>query len=474
MKRIAALMLASALAGGCVSTPSTTPSEVALKGETLGLGALPAPVVADTWWTALGDAQLDGLVDQALKGNPSLAAALARVRAAQSELSSARAATYPQVTYDAQETRQRFSKNYIIPPPFGGTWQWFGTEGANLSWNLDFFGKMDAQVARARAGAHAAELDATAARLMLAGSVTQAYAGLWRAYVLMDVAADTVRQREGIASLTHGRVKAGLDTTASDKQASALLALAREDLTRATAARDIAVHEIAALIGRGADAYDVKRPQLNADALTLPATLPADLLARRADIAAAQARIDAAFQGREIARKAYYPDINLIALAGTAAIGFNNLFSLSSSQYGAGAAIHLPIFDAGKLDADLAGATANLDAAVADYNEAVVTAVRQTADALTDIRSLEAQAGDQKIALSDAQASFDLARERYRSGLSPQQTTLDTESLLLQARQQNAALAADTLSARVTLLMAIGGGFKPDTSAGQDPGNNHE
>jgi len=472
MRRVIVLGLMGALLlGGCVSTPSTTPSEVALKGETLGLGALPAPVVADTWWTALGDPQLNGLVEQALKGNPSLAAALARVRAAQSDLSEARAATYPQVTYDAQDVRQRFSKNYIIPPPYGGTWQWFGTEGANLSWNLDFFGKLDSQVARARAGAHAAGLDATAARLMLAGTVAQAYVGLWRAYVLIDVAQETVTQRQGIASLTHGRVKAGLDTTASDKQASALLALAREDLTRATAAREVAVHAIAALIGRGADAYDINRPQLNAAALALPKVLPADLLARRADIAAAQARIETAFQGREIARKAYYPDVNLIALAGTAAIGFNNLFSLSSAQYGGGAAIHLPIFDAGRLDAQFAGATANLDAAVADYNEAVVTAVRQTADALTDLKSLEAQAGDQKIALSDAQASFDLARERYRSGLSPQQTALDTQSLLLQARQQNAALAADTLSARVTLLMAIGGGFKPDTPPS---GNDHE
>jgi NodT family efflux transporter outer membrane factor (OMF) lipoprotein len=471
MKRLAVLMLASALAAGCVSTPSTTPSEVALKGEGLGLGTLPAPVVADTWWTALDDVQLNGLVDQALKGNPSLAAALARVRAAQSEVSAARAATYPQVTFDAQDVRQRFSKNYIIPPPFGGTWQWFGTEGANLSWNLDFFGKLDSQIARARASQQAAELDATAARLMLAGAVTQAYAGLWRAYVLLDVAQETVAQRQSIFSLTHGRVKAGLDTTASEKQASALLALAREDVTRASAARDMAVHEIAALMGRGADAYDIKRPALNATALTLPDSLPADLLARRADIAAAQARIETAFQGREIARKAYYPDINLVALAGTAAVGFNNLFSLSSSQYGAGAAIHLLIFDAGTLDANYAGATAQLDAAVADYNEAVVTAVKQTADALTDLKSLEAQAGDQKTALADAQSSFDLARERYRSGLSPQQTTLDAESLLLQTRQQSAALAADTISARVTLLMAIGGGFKPDTPPS---GKDHE
>jgi NodT family efflux transporter outer membrane factor (OMF) lipoprotein len=462
------LLLTNLVLGGCVVTPPTTPRETPLKADGLGLSQVFAPEVADTWWMAFDDSQLNALVDQALKGNPSLAAAMARVRAAQSELSAARAATYPQATFDGQEVRQRFPKNYNIPPPFAGTWQWFGTEGANLSWSLDFFGKLDSQIARVRASARAAQLDATAARLMLAGSVAEAYVGLWRAYVLVDVAQDAVEQRTSILSLTQDLVQAGLDTLASEKEASALLALAREDLTQAMAARELATHQIAALIGRGANAYDIRQPQLNAAALTLPAMLPADLLARRADVAAAQARVEAAFQSREIARKAYYPDINLIGLAGTAAIGFNNLFSLSSSQYGAGAAIHLPIFDAGELDAGYAGATASLDEAVSNYNTTVIAAVKDTADALTDLRSLENQAGDQKTALSDAQESFDFASERYRSGLLPQQTMLDAESLLLEARQQDAALAADTISARVTLLMAIGGGFKLDNSAGND------
>ncbi|MEI9989158.1 MAG: efflux transporter outer membrane subunit [Rhizomicrobium sp.] len=462
MRRVLAATLAGALLSGCVDTPSTTPREVALKSEKLGLGAAPAPAVADTWWTAFNDPQLSGLVEQALKGNPSLAAALARVRAAQSQLSAARAATYPQITLSGNDVRQHVSKNYIYPPPFAGTDRWIGTVEADLSWSLDFFGKQEAQIAQARASAQAAALDATAARLLLAGSVTQAYVGLWRAYVLVDVAEEAVKQRGGILALTRGRVNAGLDTMASQKQASALLALSREDLTSARANRELAVHAIAALMGRGADAYGIARPNLNDTVLTLPAILPADLLARRADIAAAQARIASAFQGREVARKAYYPDVNLLALAGTAAIGMGNLFSSSSFQYGAGAAIHLPIFDAGEIEANYAGATAQLDEAVADYNQAVVTAVRQTSDALTDLKSLQDRSADQRGAVADAQASFDLARERYRSGLSPQQTTLDAEGLLIQARTQGAQLAGDTIAARVTLLMAIGGGYAPE------------
>src|SRR5262249_10614858 len=149
-----------------------------------------------------------------------------------------------------------------------------------------------------------------------------------------------------------------LDTKASDEQARALLALAKEDLIRAQAERDMAVHAIAVLIGRGADAYNISRPQLNDAALSLPSTLPADLLARRADIAAAEARIDGGTSGREVAKKAFYPDINLLGVAGFAAIGLSPLLSASSAQYGAGPAIHLPIFDAGELRAKYAGATA--------------------------------------------------------------------------------------------------------------------
>ncbi|HEY2068426.1 MAG TPA: efflux transporter outer membrane subunit [Rhizomicrobium sp.] len=459
MKKLLAILLLTSALAACVSAPSTTPSEVALKPEALGLGATQTPRIADDWWKAFGDPQLDSLVDQALKGNPSLASALARLRAAQSQLSASRAATYPQVTLDGNETRERFSGDYIYPPPYGGTMRWIGTVQANLSWSLDLFGKEQAGIDRASATAKAAGLDATAARLLLAGSVTQSYIALSRAYALIDTAEEAVKQREGVYALTGGRVRAGLDTLASQKQAEALLAMAREDLILAKANRDIAVHQIAALMGRGADAYAITRPKLNDAALALPDTLPADLLARRADIAAAQARIEAAFSGREVARKAFYPDVNLLGLAGWAAIGLSPMFSSAAQQYGAGAAIHLPIFDAGALRAQFAGATADLDQSVADYNQAVVNAVKQTSDSITQLRSIQDQAAQQRTALSAAQTSFDLAVKRYRSGLNPQQNALDAQAILIQAQRQWAALSADTASARVSLLMALGGGF---------------
>ncbi|HEY3638965.1 MAG TPA: efflux transporter outer membrane subunit [Rhizomicrobium sp.] len=460
--KLSSVALIGALAlAGCVSAPSTTPREKTLDPETLGLSKSAAPAIDDKWWEAFGDKQLDVLVEQAVNGNPSLSAALARIREAQSELSATRASTYPQITLDANENREHFSRNYIYPPPYAGTVRWIGDVQTNLNWSLDLFGKQQSEIDRARASVDAVALDETAARLLLAGSVTQAYIGVARAQALTAVAQDSVKEREGVVSLTRGREGAGLDTLAAQKQAEALLALSREDLVRTKAGEELAVHALAALTGHGADSYNIASPKLDYAALSLPAALPADLLARRADIAAAKARIEAATAGREVARKAFYPDVNLVGLAGWSAIGLAPLFSASSLQYGGGVAIHLPIFDAGELHAQYAGATASLDESVANYNAAVIGAVKETADALTNLKSIEQEAVAQRDALAASRASFDLATRRYRSGLYPQQTVLDSESLLIQARNGDAELSADTASARVELLMALGGGFMP-------------
>ncbi|MEI9929533.1 MAG: efflux transporter outer membrane subunit [Rhizomicrobium sp.] len=369
MNKIFCVALVSALLAGCVSAPPTQPQQSKIASSSLGLGAETTLQIGEAWWKAFGDPGLDALIAQAIAGNPDLGAAMARVRAAQSVLASTTASTLPQASFDGNVVRERLSQDYIIPPPYGGTTRWVGTLQANLTYSLDLFGKESDQIDRARATAQAAALDEESARLLLAGSVTQSYIALSRAWALCDVAEEAVRQREGVQKLTAGRVRAGLDTPASQKQAEALLAVAREDLIRAQAVRDITVHGIAALTGRGADAYAIARPKLNAAALALPGNLPVDLLARRADIAAAQASIDAAVSGREFARKAFYPDVNLLALAGTAAIGLGPLVSSEAFQYGGGAAIHLPIFDAGKIRADYAGATAALDEAVAKLRQ---------------------------------------------------------------------------------------------------------
>jgi outer membrane protein TolC len=147
-------------------------------------------------------------------------------------------------------------------------------------------------------------------------------------------------------------------------------------------------------------------------------------------------------------------------------VGLTRLFSSSSFTYGAGPAIHLPIFDAGRIRANYAGATADLDGAVDAYNGVVLDAVRQTEDAMTQVTSLENQRADQQAALDSATRSFALAQTRYRTGLSDQIVMLNAESTLLTAREQIAAVIANSTIQRVTLLLSVGGGFSPPPDNG--------
>lgn len=460
--QVAALFLALPLIG-CVQAPPTMPSQNEIPPASLGLGSEAAPPPAPDWWKAFNDPQFDRLVGQLLASNPSLQSALARIRAAEAEVSAARSLQYPNINIDGTDTVQLVSKEFVYPTRFGGTWQWVGDVEARLRWSLDFWGRQASLIERARNVREAASLDADAARQALAGQFAQSYVALLLAWQNIDIAHQTQDERQTILELTQSRVRTGLENEASLEQAKALLATARMEVRRTEAQRDLGVHAIAALIGRGADAYaGIARPAVTMEnALPLPEHLPADLLSRRPDILAAQMRVRAAIAEREVAHADFYPNIDLTAALGFQAIGFDNLFSSDALTAGVGPAIHLPIFDAGRLRAQYARATADLDAAVADYNGAVVRAVRQTADALTEVASLADQQRQQKLALDSAGRAFDLAKERYRLGLSGQIPMLTAEATLLEARRQMAALMAEDANQRVALLLAAGGGYNP-------------
>ena len=195
--------------------------------------------------------------------------------------------------------------------------------------------------------------------------------------------------------------------------------------------------------------------------LPLPAALPADLLGHRPDVLAARDRIEAARAGQAAAKAAFYPDINLTAFAGTSAVGLGNLFHGNSAVYGAGPAIHLPLFDAGRLRAEYRGAAAEIDEAVSAYNQSVLQAVRETSDQLSLVEALNAQIVQQERSLDDAEAAYNLAEERYRAGLSSYLTVLNTETAVLSARREHVELVSGAAIARVSLLLAVGGSFDP-------------
>ena len=468
-RRLALAWLSALAVAGCVSVPKTGPAIAAIDTQQLGLSQQRLLAVDKQWWKGFGDPQLDALIEDAFARNPSLDEAISRVRRAQAQALAAGAGSQPQLSLDGNEIRQRLSENYTAPPKElhigagGGGVYWIGELGLNLGWDLDFWGRQASLLQAAKTQAYAAELDRASARLALAGAIAQAYVDLYRAYALIDVAVDAEQQRASLLKLAQSRYHAGLDTAVEVKNAEAMLPQARLARLVAENQRDIAVHRLAALSGHGAERYgSIGRPQLQLDvALPLPDALPMDLLAHRPDVIAAKARIDAATAERAAARAAFYPDISLRAFAGFQAVGLDKLFDAGSTAYGAGPAIHLPIFDAHRLQAGYIGATAEIDGAVAQYNDTVLGAVRDVSDALSRGDSLMRQRGESEQSLAAAQAAYDIAKSRYRSGLSTQLTVLNAETQLLGLRANRVGIDANLVISRVTLLLSLGGSFEP-------------
>jgi len=447
---------------GCVGLPQQTAREQPLAPDALGLEG-PAYVAPEAgWWQGLGDPQLDRMMLQALALNPGLGTALARVRSAQAQAQAAGAASAPQLRLDAEAYRERVSEHYIYPPPFAGGTFWEGRLGLSLGWNLDFWGRQASLLEQAQHVAGAAALDAVGTRLLLSSAVAQSYVELARAAQLEVLAADVAQQRARLAELTRQRVQAGLDTDVERLGAESGVARIAVDREQARLAQATARHALAALTGRGADAYaTLEPPGLDFErALPLPGTLPADLLAHRPDVAAARLRVAAAESGRQAAAANFYPNVNLAAFLGLEAIGLDQLLDSESHTWSVGPALHLPLFDAGRLRADYRRAGADADAAIAAYNETVLRAVREAADQVARLDSLDRQLADQQRLLDTAAAAYRLAEQRYGAGLANYLTVLNAESQVFDARRQRLNLLADRTLARIALLVALGGDFQ--------------
>ncbi len=462
MKKAPVSVVAALLAGAC-AVPHSPPAVTPIAPASLGLSGPVAPVIADRWWTGFGDPQLDRLVADATAGNPTLDAALARVSQAQAVLASRNADKGPDVTLDGSAQVARLSGRYTIPPPFAGSVRFVGQAQANLNWNLDLFGRQKAAIEGARASTQAAALDLSAARLAIAGSVVQTYIDLARAEAEAVIARRTIATRQESLRLVNVRIRNRLVSNLQATAAQTLLAQAQTALVRAEGSRALATNALAALAGRGPDYAAAIRPAtLDLDAaLPLPAQVPADLLARRPDIAAGLARIDAAAAGRQVARRAFYPNVNLAALAGFQAVGLGNLFSLDAGTAGAGPAIHLPLFDNGRLKADLAGATAALDLATADYNDRVVGAVKEASDVIALVGNLAQQRARTTEVVRGFGETNRLNAIRVSSGLDSKLDLVDNDVRLLDAELAQANLAAEAARQRVALVLALGGGFIP-------------
>ncbi len=454
-------MIAATLLAGCAAVPHVAPQVAQVAPQAVGLDAGAATIDA-AWWTAFDDPQLDRLVAMGLAGNPSLDQALARVRLAEAQVEVEHADLLPQVNGSAQVSRAHIASK-LLPPPIGGSTANLAIAGASLGWDLDLFGRQHAAVRQAGASAEAARLDVAEARLTVSVSIAQTYVGLARAERLIEVADGFVATRQRALGFTQSRIRNQLASKFNLDQAQTLLAEAQQARTQAVQQRDVLVHALAALAGRGADFYpQIAKPTLALDrAPAVPELLPADLLGRRPDLLAGQARIEVAVQGRQVARRAFLPDVNISVLGGLTAIGLGNFFTGGAGSYAAGPALSVPIFEGGRLRADYRGATADLDGAVASYNDAVLGAVREAADAISNVRSTDQDLADERHIVQGLRDTVSLDQVRLRTGLGSQLDTVDSGFRLLEAEQNLVGLQADALTRRIQLVAALGGGFDP-------------
>ncbi|HEY8047982.1 MAG TPA: TolC family protein, partial [Ramlibacter sp.] len=179
-----------------------------------------------------------------------------------------------------------------------------------------------------------------------------------------------------------------------------------------------------------------------------------------ADIAAARLRVEAAGYAVKNAKAQFYPNVNLVAFAGLSSIGFGKLMSTGSEQWGIGPAVRLPIFEGGRLRANLRGSDADLDAAIESYNAAVLDAIRDTADSIASAQSIVRQQNEQKQAAAAAEAAYDFAVQRYKAGLGTYLNVLSAETAVLAQRRLAVDLAARALDTQVALIRALGGGYR--------------
>lgn len=468
------LLLAATTLSGCASFDGILPLAKLLgqpPAQAVQPSASATPWPAERWWEEFADPQLNALVDEALADNPGLRIAQARVRQAEAQTGLADAARYPRLDGSAASTRQRYTENGAVPPPLAGSTKTDNRLAINLSYDLDFWGGHEAEYQAALGQAKAAQVDAQAARLLLAANLSRTYVQLDRAYRLKALAEDTQRQRAATLKLVNSRVAAGLDSAVEQKQAEAAVAAARGDGEAAAELIANYGHQIAALLGAEPErANRLQPPALtNLAPTALPATLPADLLGRRPDIVAQRWRVEALGGTIAAAKAQFYPNINLLAFVGTQALGFDRLFDSGSRIAGLGPAISLPLFDAGRLRSNLKARTADYDAGVEQYNQTVLEAAHEVADQATSLASLARQRHEQDAALAGFQEAWRLARLRYEKGLTNYLTVLTAEGQWLAQRRIEVDLQARQFDSRIGLFRALGGGLPLELPASSTP-----
>lgn len=421
-------------------------------------GAWPVP----EWWKGYNDSTLDQLIELAGANSPTLATAHARYDSARQSVRLAAAESGAHLNASADADRQRLSDNgFLDPHLLGFTWYDQYDLGLQASYTFDWWGKQKNAVEAALDQAHAAQADRSAAALMLASSIADAYFGWQSDQNRLQLAREKELNVEAQGRVSNARVRADLDSADELNNFDLALAAAREQIAILEGSAKARVVALAALVGRAIGELPPLSPKpLPAVSAALPDDVKIDLIARRADITASRWRVEAAEKTLASARADFFPDITINALLGLSSLDASKLLEYGSRVPQVSGAIHLPIFDAGRVKARYGGAQAAIESAVSSYQDTVISAARDVATQATTRAQIESQRAQRAQQVAAALRMKNTAAARVRQDMSDSRSELLASASWIDQRDALLQLDSAALSADIALQRALGGGYE--------------
>ncbi|MES1776796.1 multidrug resistance outer membrane protein MdtQ [Escherichia coli] len=420
------------------------------------------------WWLEYHDNQLTSLINNALQSAPDMQVAEQRIQLAEAQAKAIATQDGPQLDFSADMERQKMSAEGLMGPfalndPAAGTtgpWYTNGTFGLTADWHLDIWGKNRAEVT-ARLGtvkARAAEREQT--RQLLAGSVARLY-WEWQTQAALNTVLQQIEKEQNTIIATDRQLyQNGITSSVEGVETDINASKTRQQLNDVAGKMKIIEARLNALTNHQTKSLKLKPVALPKVASQLPDELGYSLLARRADLQAAHWYVESSLSTIDAAKAAFYPDINLMAFLQQDALHLSDLFRHSAQQMGVTAGLTLPIFDSGRLNANLDIAKAESNLSIASYNKAVVEAVNDVARAASQVQTLAEKNQHQAQIERDALRVVGLAQARFNAGLIAGSRVSEARIPALRERANGLLLQGQWLDASIQLTGALGGGYK--------------
>jgi NodT family efflux transporter outer membrane factor (OMF) lipoprotein len=462
---IGALMLAGCVVGPKYSKPpvATAPAfhEQPPQSFTESAGwkqAQPADTTLRAeWWQLFGIPELNGLEEQIDLTNQTLKAAEARFREARAMIQINRSNLYPSISTAPSITTNRLSAN----APTGTVKGDYGayTLPIDVNYELDAWGRIRRSVTAAREEAQASAADLETIRLSVHAELAIDFFELRALDSEKHLLDETIGAYQRALELTQNRYNGGLSSKAEVAQARTQLETTRAQDIGVGVSRATYEHAIATLMGRNPEGLTLEPTPLNYVPPVIPVGIPAQLLERRPDIAAAERRTAEANEQIGIARAAFFPQLLLTATGGFLGKTPVDWLSWPSRFWAIGPTLAQTLFDAGRRRAGSESAAAAYDESVANYRQAALTAFQDVEDNLAMLRILEQQGHAQRVAVEAARQSLDLSMSRYKGGLVTYLEVITAQSIDLQNEYGDVDILRRRMDASVLLIKALGGGW---------------